>query len=79
MGIYRYYLEAYDAFIEEFHLQGKTYKEIDKYLWLYGIAISNCAKSTCLMSFSSPSYINKKEAGKIATLWDKGKNRINYK
>lgn len=67
MGIYRYYLEAYDTFIEEFHLQGKSYKEIDKYLWLYGTAISKCTQSTCLISFSSPSYIPKTEAGRIVT------------
>lgn len=67
LGLYRYYLEAYDAFINEFHLQGKTYKEIDKFLWLYGTAISKCTQSTCLISFSSPSYITKTKAVKIST------------
>ncbi len=67
LGLYRYYLEAYDTFIDEFNLQGKTYKEIDKFLWLYGTAISKSAQSTCLVEFSSPKYISKENTESTVT------------
>ena len=36
MGDYSYYIKAYDLFISEYNLNMFTYKEIDKFLWIYG-------------------------------------------
>ena len=62
LGLYFYYLEAYDVFKEEFNLQEETYKKIDEFLWLYGTAISRIAQKKCLYKPSSPKYISRVEA-----------------
>ena len=35
-GDYSKYIDNYDAFIKAYNLSGKSYKEIDRFLWTYG-------------------------------------------
>lgn len=56
LGLYRYYLEAYDVFMRDFPQLG-GYLPTDKFFWLYGKALSNLMNNTNIVRFSSVSYI----------------------
>lgn len=41
LGDYRTYVEAYKLFVDQFHLEGCTIKQIDVFLWTYGKALAS--------------------------------------
>ena len=57
MGLYEYYKEKYDEFILEHKIDDKhKYKNIDKFIWLYGKVIQEYWKKSGIISFSSVYY-----------------------
>ena len=56
MGDYGYYLDRYSDFINQYDLEGYTYKNIDVFLWLYGKIMTEYWEKIGVIRFSSVYY-----------------------
>lgn len=55
-GIYKYYKRDYEMFRQKYGLSEYSFKQIDIFLWTYGIAINQYWKNRGIFDFESISY-----------------------